>query len=53
MRFLVSVAPHRTRYYQENQDGTYNGPLFLISYFTFSLPLAFLTVAGSSAILYQ
>ncbi|CAI6343393.1 unnamed protein product [Macrosiphum euphorbiae] len=48
-----TFAPHRTRYYQENQDGTYNGPLFLVSYFTFSLPLAFLTVSGSSAILYH
>ncbi|XP_050533397.1 ATP-binding cassette sub-family G member 5 isoform X2 [Daktulosphaira vitifoliae] len=48
-----TYAPHRTRYYQENQDGTYNGPLFLISYFTFSLPLALITVTGSSTIMYQ
>ncbi|XP_050435867.1 ATP-binding cassette sub-family G member 5 [Adelges cooleyi] len=48
-----TFAPHRTRYYQENQDGSYSGPLFLVSYFTFSLPMAFLTVTGSSAILYQ
>lgn len=44
---------YRTRYYQEAQEGLYSGPLFLLSYWLFSLPFSFLTVAASSRIIFE
>jgi len=44
---------YRTRYYQEAQEGLYSGPLFLLSYWLFSLPFSFLAVAAGSRILFE
>ena len=48
----TSFSAHRTRYYHEARNGLYRGPLFLVSYFFFSAPLAYITVMASSAIVY-
>uniref|UniRef100_A0A1B6C953 ABC transporter domain-containing protein n=1 Tax=Clastoptera arizonana TaxID=38151 RepID=A0A1B6C953_9HEMI len=44
---------HRTRYYQEAQEGLYSGPLFLLSHTLFSLPFSIITVAAGSRILFE
>ncbi|XP_017786631.1 PREDICTED: ATP-binding cassette sub-family G member 5 [Nicrophorus vespilloides] len=49
---IIIYPSYRTRYYQEAQEGTYGGALFLITYNLVSLPFSFCSVAGASAIIY-
>uniref|UniRef100_A0A8D8X0G3 ATP-binding cassette sub-family G member 5 n=1 Tax=Cacopsylla melanoneura TaxID=428564 RepID=A0A8D8X0G3_9HEMI len=44
---------HRTRYYQEAQEGLYSGPLFVLTYIFFSLPFSILSVGAASWIIFQ
>ncbi|KAL7635184.1 UNVERIFIED_CONTAM: hypothetical protein RMT77_014170 [Armadillidium vulgare] len=47
-----TFSPHRTRYYHESREGTYYGPVFVITYAVFSMPLSFISTMGASAIVY-
>ncbi|XP_054275102.1 ATP-binding cassette sub-family G member 5-like [Macrosteles quadrilineatus] len=49
----TTYGVYRTRYYQEAQEGVYSGPLFLLSYWLFSLPFSLITVAAGSRILFE
>ncbi|XP_063227758.1 ATP-binding cassette sub-family G member 5 [Bacillus rossius redtenbacheri] len=44
---------HRTRYYQEAQEGLYSGPMFLFVYYLFSLPFSMVSVAAASWITFE
>lgn len=49
----VLIYPmYRTRYYQESQEGTYGGSLFLITYNLVSIPFSLFSLVGASAIVY-
>ncbi|XP_018015932.1 ATP-binding cassette sub-family G member 5 isoform X2 [Hyalella azteca] len=48
----TTFSGHRTRYYHEARSGLYRGPLFLVSYFCFAAPIAFLSVMAASAIVF-
>ncbi|KAK3930702.1 ATP-binding cassette sub-family G member 5 [Frankliniella fusca] len=50
---IFTFPAHRNRYYQEAQEGLYSGPLFLLSYFLFSLPFSILSVIASSRVAYE
>ncbi|KAK4297641.1 hypothetical protein Pmani_029960 [Petrolisthes manimaculis] len=56
--FLATVvtsktfAPHRTRYYHEAREGLYRGPLFILTYNLFSLPVSYISVMAAAAIVY-
>nr|CAD7411651.1 unnamed protein product [Timema cristinae] len=47
------VPDHRSRYYQESQEGLYSGPLFLVTYYLYSLPFSIVSVAAGSRIVFQ
>ncbi|GLH08226.1 Protein brown [Gryllus bimaculatus] len=47
------VPSHRTRYYQEAQEGLYSGPLFILSYLLFSLPFSLISMAAASRITFE
>lgn len=49
----ATYTAYRTRYYQEAQEGIYSGPLFLLSYWLFSLPFSLITVAAGSRIIFE
>ncbi|GLH08225.1 Protein white [Gryllus bimaculatus] len=50
----VCIFPsHRTRYYQEAQEGLYSGPLFILSYLLFSLPFSLISMAAASRITFE
>ncbi|XP_049847501.1 ATP-binding cassette sub-family G member 5 [Schistocerca gregaria] len=48
-----TFPPHRTRYYQEAQEGLYSGPLFLLCYLLYSLPFSAVSVAAASRISFE
>ncbi|KAG7165809.1 ATP-binding cassette sub-family G member 5-like [Homarus americanus] len=43
---------HRTRYYHEAREGLYRGPLFILTYCLYTLPVSYLSVMLASAIVY-
>ncbi|XP_050735234.1 ATP-binding cassette sub-family G member 5-like [Eriocheir sinensis] len=47
-----TFAPLRTRYYHEAREGLYRGPLFILTYNLFSLPLSYLSVMGAAAVVF-
>lgn len=47
-----TFAQHRTRYYHEAREGLYRGPLFIMTYNLFSVPVSYLSVMIASAIVY-
>lgn len=50
----VCIFPgHRTRYYQEAQEGLYGGPVFILSYLLFSLPFSLISMAAASRITFE
>ena len=50
--FVDTVAPHRTRYYHEAREGLYRGPLFILTYNFFSLPVSYLSVMAAAAVVF-
>ncbi|KAL0277043.1 UNVERIFIED_CONTAM: hypothetical protein PYX00_004464 [Menopon gallinae] len=48
---VLTFSKHRTRYYQESQEGLYGGPLFYIVYTIYSLPFSFLSTLASARII--
>nr|CAD7592250.1 unnamed protein product [Timema genevievae] len=51
--FNVAVSLYMSRYYQESQEGLYSGPLFLVTYYLYSLPFSIVSVAAGSRIVFQ
>ncbi|KAK8729004.1 hypothetical protein OTU49_008581 [Cherax quadricarinatus] len=47
-----TFAQHRTRYYHEAREGLYRGPLFIMTYNIFTLPLSYISVMLASAVVY-
>ncbi|CAL4134223.1 unnamed protein product [Meganyctiphanes norvegica] len=47
-----TFAIHRTRYYHEAREGLYRGPLFIVTYNLFTLPVSYVMVMASAAIVY-
>ncbi|RXG60836.1 ATP-binding cassette sub-family G member 8 [Armadillidium vulgare] len=49
---IMVVTMEKPRYYHESREGTYYGPVFVITYAVFSMPLSFISTMGASAIVY-
>ncbi|XP_064091004.1 ATP-binding cassette sub-family G member 5-like [Macrobrachium nipponense] len=47
-----TFAQHRTRYYHEAREGLYRGPLFIMTYNLFSIPVSYVNAMGASAIVF-
>ncbi|XP_072940195.1 ATP-binding cassette sub-family G member 5 [Epargyreus clarus] len=52
MNTICLYGPHRTRYYQETQEGLYSGASLLLAWNLVSLPFSFITTFASAAIIY-
>ncbi len=48
-----TVAIERTRYYQESREGTYSGPLFLLSNLVQSIPASVVTTLAAAFLLFK
>ncbi|EEB19458.1 ATP-binding cassette transporter, putative [Pediculus humanus corporis] len=49
---VYTFYQHRTRYYQESQEGLYGGSLFYIVYTVYSLPFSFVSTLASAKIIH-
>ncbi|KAK7063157.1 ATP-binding cassette sub- G member 5 [Halocaridina rubra] len=47
-----TFAQHRTRYYHEAREGLYRGPLFILTYSLFSVPVSYINAMAASAIVF-
>ncbi|XP_066990295.1 ATP-binding cassette sub-family G member 5 isoform X1 [Macrobrachium rosenbergii] len=47
-----TFAQHRTRYYHEAREGLYRGPLFIMTYNLFSIPVSYINAMAASAIVF-